>query len=61
MTNQSQYKVGNKVIDSDGNSFSITEIIDNNDPLVDAAVTLRGAGGEKEIGSLELKFYKSAE
>lgn len=57
MNNQSKYSVGAKIQDSGGNTFTISSIIPHRDPLVDCAVTLKGAGGEKEIGSLDLKFY----
>jgi len=57
MTNQSNYTVGQTVKDSEGNRFAISSIIAHRDPLIDAAVILRGWGGSKEIGSLDLKFY----
>lgn len=57
MTNQSNYTVGQKVKDSEGNEFAIRSIVDHADRLIDAAATLKGAGGEKEIGTLDLKFY----
>lgn len=60
MQNQSKYNIGDKVKDSEGNTFVIRSITPHNDPLIDAAAVLKGAGGEKEIGTLDLKFYTKA-
>ena len=57
MTNQSPYSAGQVVKDSEGNRFGIESITPHRDPLIDAAVVLRGKGGSKEIGSMELKHY----
>ncbi len=60
MTNQSKYSAGQVIKDSEGNRFGIASITPHRDPFIDASVTLRGQGGSKEIGSLDLKFYKLA-
>ncbi len=57
MTNQSNYTVGQKVKDIEGNEFIIRSIIDNADIFIDASATLKGSGCEKEIGTLDLNFY----
>lgn len=57
MLNQSKYQVGDKIKDSEGNVFSIRSIVPHRDALIDCAVILKGEGGEKEIGSLDLKFF----
>lgn len=57
MTNQSNYSPSQRVMDRDGNDFIIKSIVDHPDPLIDATATLKGAGGEKEIGTLDLRSY----
>jgi hypothetical protein len=39
------------------NEFSIRSITPNVNTFTDAAVVLKGAGGEKEIGSSDLKYF----
>lgn len=53
----STFKIGQRLLDSEGNEFVLRSIRINNDPLIDSSVTLKGAGGEKEFGSLDLKYY----
>lgn len=57
MKAQTDLTVGTRVKDKDGNEFVIRSIVDHRDPLIDASVTLKGQGGEKVIGSLDLKHY----
>lgn len=57
MKNQSNYNINDRIQDSEGNEFVITQIIENDHPFQDASVTLRGSGGEKEIASSDLNFF----
>ena len=41
--------IGNKIL-RDGYTFSVSEVIINNDICIIASITLRGQGGEIEIG-----------
>lgn len=52
MAERSKFKVGDRIVDEDENTFTITFIDVKND-----RVDLRGSGGEKEISFLELNTY----
>ena len=57
MEYQSTFKIGQRLVDSEGNEFVLRSMRINTDPLIDSTVTLKGFGGEKEIGALDLKYY----